>query len=156
MSKVPYERFVAFIAGPLSGAIGFGVTELVTHCGVLNEIAKGHEADISRSIVQATTFGVTTLVSYAAHHQWMSNLAKWWDSDAAKAEATVETVTKTIDPGASDAIDASITDLNTMVNEILTGERAQEVVQTMHGSDPATVEHFGAPNAEPVAPTASV
>lgn len=146
-----YERFVQWVSGPVSALVGFGTTELVTHCGILGTIARGHEADISRGIVQAITFGTTTLATFAAHHKWLDNASKWWDSDAAKAEGYVENTVKQVDPGESKTVDTGIGDINAIVNEILTGEAAQEKIQNMRGDDPTLVQHFGAPDPDPVA-----
>jgi hypothetical protein len=129
--SVPYERIVQWVSGPISGAVGYGVTELVTHCGVLGSAANGHQAAITNTVVKATTFGITTLVTYAAHHKWLDNAAKWWDSNAAQAERAVVTGT-----GSSPGVGIAISDVNRMVQEILTGQAAAENIQSLHGTDP--------------------
>jgi hypothetical protein len=149
--SLPYERVVQWVAGPVSALIGFGATALITHVGVLGTLANGHEADISRGIVQAVTFGTTALATYGAHHKWLDNASKWWDSDAAKTESQVTNVVNEVYPSEDTAVATGIGDVNAMVKEILTGEAAQEQIQGMHGDDPATIKHFGAPDPEPVA-----
>lgn len=125
LTSISYDRVVQWISGPIAGAVGYGFSELVTHVGIVGEIAKGHDADISKAIVQATTFGVGTLVTYAAHHKWMDNIAKWWNSDAAKAESVVAKV----DPSASKTVETFVTDADQVIAEILAGQQAAETLQ---------------------------
>lgn len=125
IAKTPYERIVQWVAGPVAGAVGFGFTELVTHVGVVGTIAHGHEADISRAIVQGTTFLVSTGVTYAAHHKWLSNLQAWWNSSAKVAES----VTSKIDPAALPDVEAFVTDPRKVLEEIIAGQKAAAQIQ---------------------------
>lgn len=66
----PYERIIQWSAGPVS-----------TASGLLAKVIAGNgpsHSPVASAIYQIGIFGVTTLVTYAAHHKWLSNLPKWW------------------------------------------------------------------------------
>jgi len=125
LRKIPYDRAVQWLAGPVSGAVGYGFSLLVTHVGVVGELAKGHEADISRAIVQATSFGIGTIATYAAHHQWQQNLQSWWNSSAKVAEE----ITSKIDPTALPDVEQFVTDPRKVIEEIIAGQDAAAQIQ---------------------------
>lgn len=77
--KLPYERVIQFTAGPIAAV-----------SGLLAKLAAGNgpsNRPVADSIYQLGVFGVTALVTYAAHYKWLSNLPKWW-ATAKVVEAT--------------------------------------------------------------------
>lgn len=77
--SVPYERIVQWTAGPIAVVAGWLSTVLVANVGVVGELGL-NQNKVASGIVAAVTFVVSTGVTYAAHHKWLSNLPKWWDS----------------------------------------------------------------------------
>lgn len=110
MTKPPYERIVQWTAGPISIVAGWLATQLTLHAGILGSLglsgnasaivrAGSHlavvpgstgTATIAHAIVVALTFITGTAVTYAAHHKWLSNLSKWWESSGLLAPAISE------------------------------------------------------------------
>ena len=76
--KIPYERLIAWFAGPLAAGIAFLATEVV-HSEISHEQA-----------LNVATFVTTAIVTYAGQHKWMTNLAKWWD-EMRRAQQAAET-----------------------------------------------------------------
>ena len=73
--KIPYERVVAYLVGPLAAAIGLGATAVV-------------HANISKSsAVLVATFVLSSAATALGHWKWLSNLTKWWDSAQNQAAA---------------------------------------------------------------------
>ena len=128
-----YERFVQWVSGPVAGAAGYGALQLISHTGVLNDMAHGHDSDIALAITKSVAFGGTALATFAMHHKWLDNAAKWWDSEASKAEEVVTKDVAKADPTDAATIEHYIEDVDSVVNEILTGQQAQAQVQDMEG-----------------------
>ena len=82
--QIPYERIVQWAAGPISIIAGYLGTQLTTHIGLFGSLGISKD-QTARAIVTVGTFGVGTLVTYAAHHKWLSNVPKWWDTVAVDA-----------------------------------------------------------------------
>ena len=76
--KIPYERIVAWLAGPISIIAGYLATQLVQHVGLFGDLGIGHD-QVAKAIVAATTFVVGAGATYLAHAKWMSNLVAWWN-----------------------------------------------------------------------------
>jgi hypothetical protein len=75
--NVPYERVVAYLVGPLSALIAWGATSLV------------HATVSKATAVTAATFVLTAAATALGHWKWLSNLAKWWDSQQNPATSPV-------------------------------------------------------------------
>lgn len=70
----PYERIVAWAAGPVSAGAGLLTAWLATKLGIV----AAHQSAVQHDLTAGGIFVVTAAVSYAAHHKWLDNLAKWW------------------------------------------------------------------------------
>jgi hypothetical protein len=88
-SKFPYERIVQWTAGPISIVAGYLGTQLTTHIGIFGSLGISKD-QTARAIVTVGTFGVGALVTYAAHHKWLGNLPKWWDTIGSEALTLAE------------------------------------------------------------------
>lgn len=75
--KIPYERFVAWAAGPISIGAGYLATQLVAHVSLFNGLGITHD-QTAKAIVAASTFIVGSTVTYLGHAKWLDNLTKWW------------------------------------------------------------------------------
>lgn len=75
--KLPYERFVAWAAGPISIGAGYLATQLVAHVSLFNGLGITQD-QTAKAIVAAATFIVGATVTYLAHAKWLDNLGKWW------------------------------------------------------------------------------
>ena len=75
--KIPYERIVAWLAGPISILAGYLATQLVAHVSLFNSLGITHD-QTAKAIVAASTFLVGAGVTYLAHAKWLDNLTKWW------------------------------------------------------------------------------
>lgn len=75
--KFPYERIIQWSAGPISTVSGYLATLLVTKVHFLGNLHLD-KANTGAEIAKGLTFAVATGVTYAAHHKWLDNLAKWW------------------------------------------------------------------------------
>lgn len=78
ISSIPYERVVAFAAGPIAIFAGWAATWLEAHLGVLSTLGLSHDKTAS-AIVIGLTFLVGTVVTFLGHNKWLSNLTKWWE-----------------------------------------------------------------------------
>lgn len=97
-----YERVIQWTAGPFAMAVGVAATKLVEHLTFLGQVGLQKSA-VAHGIVVVVVFGVTTLVTYAAHHKWLTNLAKWWDASGVTDPAVSE-------PGPSAPADTAATE----------------------------------------------
>lgn len=88
-SKFPYERIVALAAGPISIIAGYLATQLTTHIGLFGNLGITHD-QTARAIVTGVTFAVGALVTYGAHHKWLSNLPAWWGTFGSEALSLAE------------------------------------------------------------------
>lgn len=104
---VNYERIVQWVAGPFAMATGVAATKLVEHLTFLGQVGLKQSA-VAHAIVVAVTFGVTTLVTYAAHHKWLSNLAKWWTVAPSVSATPVVSNTPSADASRADALRAQV------------------------------------------------
>lgn len=91
---VPYERLIAWAAGPLSSLIGILATSVV------------HSSISKNAAVDVATFVLSSGVTYAAHHKWLSNVPKWWSH----VENVVEPLLPSV--GDDEATDREIEDHN--------------------------------------------
>jgi hypothetical protein len=67
VNRVPYERVIQWVSGPLAAAIGYGATKLV-HANISHATA-----------LSVATFITTSAAVYLGHYKWMSNVPKWWE-----------------------------------------------------------------------------
>lgn len=88
-SKFPYERVVAFAAGPIAIIAGWLGTQLTAHIGLFGSLGVTKD-QTARAIVTVGTFGVGAICTYAAHHKWLGNLPKWWDTIGSEALTLAE------------------------------------------------------------------
>lgn len=72
-----YQRLVQWSAGPIAIIAGWLATTLVNNVPVFGALHASRNS-IAHAIVIASTFIVSTGVTYAAHHKWLTNLAAWW------------------------------------------------------------------------------
>ena len=83
--KIPYERVVAYLVGPLAAAIGLGATAVV-------------HANISKSsAVLVATFVLSSAATALGHWKWLANLTKWWDSAQNQAAAATASGAPAVD-----------------------------------------------------------
>lgn len=75
--KIPYERVIAWLAGPLSIAAGYLATQLTTHVGLFGSLGVTKD-QTARAIVTVGTFAIGAACTYLAHAKWLSNLTAWW------------------------------------------------------------------------------
>ena len=87
MGNFPYERIVAWSAGPVSILAGYLASQLTTHIGLFGNLGVTKD-QTARAIVTVGTFGIGALCTYAAHHKWLGNLPKWWETNMADALST--------------------------------------------------------------------
>lgn len=80
--SVPYERVTQWLAGPISILAGWASTLIVQHATNLG-VSKDQ---VASAIVTATTFATGAILTYAAHHKWLTNLPKWWFAPAQAPE----------------------------------------------------------------------
>jgi hypothetical protein len=80
--NVPYERWVQWLAGPVSIIAGYLATQLTTHIGLFGNLGITKD-QTARAIVTVGTFSVAALVTYAGHHKWLANLPLWWAHETA-------------------------------------------------------------------------
>lgn len=76
---MPYERIVQWAAGPIAIFAGWLATQLVANIHIFGQLGLGKDK-VAHAIVLAASFVVGALVTYAAHHKWLSNLPTWWAS----------------------------------------------------------------------------
>lgn len=80
MKKFPYERVMAWLAGPISIVSGWGATL------VLKYVPLGFGKDeTAKAVVYGVTFVVGTGVTWMTHQKWFTGLWKWWDHETADA-----------------------------------------------------------------------
>lgn len=95
--NTPYERIVQWAAGPVSVCAGVAATKLTEHLTFLGQVGLSHNA-IAHAIVAAMTFAIGAGVTYAAHHKWLENLAKWWVASGVTPPAVLQPSTQPEDP----------------------------------------------------------
>lgn len=78
---LPYERIVQWAAGPIAILAGWAATQITQHVGLLGGFGLGHD-QIAHAIVTSVTFAVGAGVTYAAHHKWLTNLARYWETES--------------------------------------------------------------------------
>lgn len=76
--RIPYERLVAWLAGPISIAAGAVAVWLDNHFGLLGKAGLGSD-QTAKGINDALTFAVGAGVTYLSQAKWMNNLAAWWN-----------------------------------------------------------------------------
>lgn len=77
--KIPYERIIEWLAGPIAIVAGAVAVWLDNHFGLLGKAGLGHD-QTAKAIVDALTFGVGAVLTYLGHSKWLSNLAQWWQN----------------------------------------------------------------------------
>ncbi len=106
-----YERIVQWAAGPIAIVSGWLATQITNHLNLLGSLGFSastithaqhltgqHLAQvtsvqtvgqnpIAHAIFNAVTFAVGALVTYAAHHKWLSNVPAWWVASGLTAPA---------------------------------------------------------------------
>lgn len=82
----PYERIIQWVAGPASAASGWVATVVVNHAQFAGSLGLTQQG-ISKALFNGIVFGVSAVVTYAGHHKWLSNAAKWWESQGAQIQA---------------------------------------------------------------------
>jgi hypothetical protein len=90
---MPYERIVQWVAGPTAIVAGWASTWLINHAGVITT-AGFSKSELAKGIADAITFTVGAGVTYAAHHKWLTNLAKYWHevpAGALPSDTAIET-----------------------------------------------------------------
>jgi hypothetical protein len=108
---MPYERIVQWLAGPTAAVAGWLATQLVNHVNVFGALGLSRD-QVARAIVDAMTFAVTALVTYAAHQKWLDNLPKWWAVSGLTEPACitpsdvkqVPPLPAPVDPGSADEV----------------------------------------------------
>jgi hypothetical protein len=65
-----YQRVVQWLSGPFAALVGLGAARVAT---------LGTHPATAHGVLGGTAFVTTSLVTYAAHHKWLANLAKWWE-----------------------------------------------------------------------------
>ena len=75
--SIPYERVVAWAAGPIAIAAGSVAVWLDNHFGLLGKAGLGSD-QTAKAINDALTFAVGAGVTYLSQAKWMTNLAAWW------------------------------------------------------------------------------
>jgi hypothetical protein len=70
---VNYQRLTQWLAGPVAIIAGL-LAKLLAGNGPSHK-------PVMDSIYQLGVFAVGALVTYMAHHKWLTNLAKWWDHE---------------------------------------------------------------------------
>jgi hypothetical protein len=77
--RIPYERLVAWLAGPVSIVAGAAAVWLDTHFGLLGKAGLSHD-QTAKAINDGLTFVVGAGVTYLGQAKWMTNLGAWWQS----------------------------------------------------------------------------
>lgn len=77
--SIPYERIVQWAAGPTAAIAGWLATQLINNVHIFGPLGIS-KSQVAQAIVDAITFGVTALVTYAAHNKWLTNLPQWWET----------------------------------------------------------------------------
>jgi hypothetical protein len=77
--RIPYERLVAWLAGPVSIVAGAAAVWLDTHFGLLGKAGLGSD-QTAKAINDGLTFAIGAGLTYLGQAKWMSNLGAWWNS----------------------------------------------------------------------------
>lgn len=96
----PYNRIVQWTAGPVSVGAGWLAEQLSTHVD-LGAVGT-NKAAVATEIVKGATFAIGAAVTYAAHHKWLDNAAKWVESTQAEAIDLTSSGGATPKPDAAD------------------------------------------------------
>ena len=86
---MPYERIIQWAAGPIAVIAGWLATQLVNHVNIFGSLGFSKD-QVAKGLFDAVTFAVAALVTYAAHHKWLTNLPKWWDHSGLGAPSGLE------------------------------------------------------------------
>ncbi len=113
MTKPPYERVVAAVAGPLSIVSGWLGLQVTNHLNIFGSLglsatqtthiiqsvgsrlphvattATAGQSAIGHAIFDALVFGVGALATLVPHVKWLSNVEKWWTASGLTAPATL-------------------------------------------------------------------
>lgn len=108
-----YQKLTQWISGPFSVFIGGLATKLVVPHGALLSSLGLSVKGTAQGITAGAVFVASTAVTYAGHHKYLTNVAKWWESSGLTLpavsesgpapEATVTTVAPVNGPGVSTA-----------------------------------------------------
>lgn len=141
--KVPYERVVQWAAGPVSAGIGL-LSTAVMH----QTVSKSTATDVA-------TFVLSSGATYLAHHKWLDNAAKWWNSEARKSPLIGEAEGLLLKAGTAVAPDVE-TDITRAFQEITASSAAAQKVQETPGTPAEEVKQGQGLSANPDAAQATV
>lgn len=84
--SIPYDRLVAWLAGPIAIVAGAVAVWLDNHFGLLGKAGLGHD-QTAKAIVDGLTFGVGAILTYLGQSGWVKNLSAWWSSASGQIAA---------------------------------------------------------------------
>ncbi len=76
---ISYNRIIQWVSGPFSVLIGGIAVKMVNNWNFLGSIGLG-KATTAHAIADGTVFAVSSGVTYLAHHKWLDNAARWWET----------------------------------------------------------------------------
>lgn len=74
-----YERIIQWVSGPFSVAVGGVATKLVAAHGGLLSAVGANPKSAAHTVTEGVVFATSAAVTYAGHHKWLDNAAKWWE-----------------------------------------------------------------------------
>lgn len=85
-----YERIIQWVSGPFSIAVGGVATKLIAAHGALLSSFGLSVKGTAQAIAGVVVFLVSAGVTYAGHHKWLTNAAKWWEHSGLTLPSALE------------------------------------------------------------------
>lgn len=85
-----YERIIQWVSGPFAVLVGAVATKLVASQGALLSAVGVSQKSAAHTVTAGVVFAVSAGVTYAGHHKWLTNAAKWWSNSGLTLPSVLE------------------------------------------------------------------
>lgn len=85
-----YERIIQWVSGPFAVLVGGVATKLVASQGALLSAVGVSQKSAAHTVTAGVVFAVSAGVTYAGHHKFLTNAAKWWANSGLTLPSVLE------------------------------------------------------------------